>query len=184
LFSIRERLGLLGGELIIDSARGRGARVTLSAPLATASPACASGEESQIRVLLVDDHPVMRDGLTRLFARENDINVVGEASDGRSALELAEKLLPDVVLMDVNMSGMDGIEATRIIRRRLPQVKVVALSMMNDDEVVQAMLAAGASAYLGKGGPTAAIVQAVRSSVCRKAAAECRVGCIRRSLPA
>jgi CheY-like chemotaxis protein/anti-sigma regulatory factor (Ser/Thr protein kinase) len=163
LFSIRERLGLLGGELEIDSSPGRGTQVTLSAPAALEAPSPASGIDRRIRVLLVDDHPVMRDGLTRLFEPEPDIEVVGEASDGRLAIELAAKLIPDVVLMDVNMSGMGGVEANHLIRERLPQVRVVGLLMLNDLEVVRAMLAAGASAHLSKSGPSEEIVQAVRT---------------------
>jgi DNA-binding NarL/FixJ family response regulator/anti-sigma regulatory factor (Ser/Thr protein kinase) len=164
LFSIRERLDLLGGELEIDSAPGKGTRVMLNAPVILASSSSVPGRDALIRIILVDDHPVLRDGLARLFAQEPDIEVVGEASDGRAAIELATKLIPDVVLIDVNMPGLGGIEATRIIRERLPQVKVVGLSMLDDVEVVRAMLAAGASAHLSKSSPTGEIVRAVRAS--------------------
>lgn len=163
LFSIRERLGLLGGRLEIDSAPGRGTRVMLSAPAVFDSPSPASEPEGRIRLLLVDDHPVMREGLTRVFAQEPDIEVVGEASDGGAAIELAAKLIPDVVLMDVNLAALSGVEATRLIRERLPQVKVVGLSMFDSPDVVQQMLAAGASAHLCKSLPTEEIVRVVRT---------------------
>ncbi len=166
LFSIRERLGLLGGELQIDSSPGMGTRLTLSAPLPQVSSAPGQDRGRRIRVLLADDHPVMRDGLMRLLAQEPDIEVVGEACDGRAVIEFAVRLIPDVVLMDVNMSGLSGIEATRLIRSQLPQVKVVGLSMLEGVEVAQAMLAAGASAHLSKSGRTEEIVRAVRA--CRQ----------------
>lgn len=163
LFSIRERLGLLGGEVSIHSALGHGTCVTLSAPVSLVSPLQAYGPSRQVRVLVVDDHPVMREGLMRLLSNEPDMEVVGEASDGHAAIDFATRLNPDVVLMDVNMPGMGGIESTRLIRSRLPHVKVVGLSMMDGDEVSQAMLAAGASAHLSKGGATGDIVSAIRA---------------------
>ncbi len=164
LFSIRERLGSLGGELDIASSPGKGTRVTLSAPaIFVASP--EHDLVKHIHLLIVDDHPVMRDGLTRLFSQEPGIEVVAEASDGRAAVDLASKLVPDVILMDVNMSGLSGIEATRLILERHPQVKVVGLSMLDNEDVVQAMLTAGASAHLSKSDSTEEIVKAVRASV-------------------
>ncbi|MBI4861315.1 MAG: response regulator [Candidatus Riflebacteria bacterium] len=162
LFSIRERLGLLGGELVIESSTGKGTRALLSVPVASSPPEVPE-DRGRIRVLLVDDHPVMRDGLARLFSQEPDIEVVGEASDGRTAIDLAAKLTPDVVLMDVNMSDLNGIEATRLIRERLPRVRVVGLSMLDESEIVERMLEAGASAHLSKGGPTDEIVRVVRA---------------------
>jgi DNA-binding NarL/FixJ family response regulator len=155
---------LLGGELDIISAPGKGTRVTLTAPIVFLE-APDHTFEKHIRLLIVDDHPVMRDGMARLFAQEPDIEVIGEASNGRTAVELAMKLIPDVILMDINMSGMNGIEATRIIRERVPQVKILGLSMMDSDDAVRAMLGAGASAHLSKSGSTEEIVKAVRSIV-------------------
>jgi PAS domain S-box-containing protein len=165
LFSIRERLGLLGGEMEIESAPGRGTRVTLIAPIRLSCPPSGQVGSAHIRILLVDDHPIMRDGLTKMFAQEPDIEVVGEASDGETAVELAAKLVPDVVLMDIMMSGLGGVEATRIIRERLPQVKIVGFSMLDDADAVRAMLAAGASAHLSKSGPAEELLRAVRNCV-------------------
>ncbi|MBI4302543.1 MAG: response regulator transcription factor [Chloroflexi bacterium] len=102
-----------------------------------------------MRVLLVDDHPVVREGLRRVLNLGKGIQVVGEASDGEEALALAEKLSPDVVLMDIKMPNMDGIEATRWLRDKLPSTNVVMLTSYEDEYVGQA-IAAGAVGYLLK----------------------------------
>jgi DNA-binding NarL/FixJ family response regulator len=104
-----------------------------------------------IRVLVVDDHPVYRGGLvTMLKAQPSNIDVVGEAEDGAAALRLVEETRPDVVLMDIKMAGMDGIEATRQIKQRFPDVKVLALSAYDSDDFVLGMLKVGASGYMLK----------------------------------
>jgi two-component system NarL family response regulator len=103
-----------------------------------------------IRVLLVDDHELMREGLRAILEREHDIEVVGEAASGREAVARAGVLQPDVIIMDVAMKDLNGIEATRQIRREQHQVKVVALSSYADRRYVAAILEAGASAYLLK----------------------------------
>jgi len=103
-----------------------------------------------IRVLLVDDHELMREGLRAILERESDIEVVGEASSGREAVAKADSLGPDVVIMDVAMKDMNGIEATRQIRAERPTVRVVALSSHADRRYVAAILEAGASGYVLK----------------------------------
>jgi DNA-binding NarL/FixJ family response regulator len=103
-----------------------------------------------IRILLVDDHQMMREGLRALLAREPGIEIVGEASDGRTALDLVRRVAPDVVVMDVGMPELNGIEATRQIRAAHERVKVVALSTHADKRYVQRMLESGASGYVLK----------------------------------
>ena len=103
-----------------------------------------------IRVLVVDDHAVLRQSLRYLLEAQPGIDVVGEAADGREAVDLAEKLQPDVVLMDTIMPGLNGIEATRQIRRRLPKTRVLMLTGYMEDEHVAGALKAGASGYVIK----------------------------------
>lgn len=117
-----------------------------------------------IRVLLVDDHKMMREGLRALLSTVNDIEVVGEASDGRAALDLVRTLAPDVVVMDVGMPELNGIEATRRIRTEHGRVKVIALSTHTDKRYVHHMLEAGASGYLLKIGAHEELIQAVRAA--------------------
>ena len=116
-----------------------------------------------IRVMLADDHTLLREGLREILGVHGDIVVVGEASDGRNAVWLAEQLRPDVVLMDVGMRGLNGIEATRQIRARYTEVKVVGLSMHSRPRYVLDMLAAGASGYLLKVATSAEVCRAVRA---------------------
>ncbi len=116
----------------------------------------------RIRVLIADDHIIVRSGLRLLLEAEPDIDVVGEALDGRESLELVEKHLPDVVLMDITMPGMDGLEATRLIKASWPQINVLALTMHRSDEYFFEMLKAGASGYILKGAETSDLIQAVR----------------------
>jgi DNA-binding NarL/FixJ family response regulator len=103
-----------------------------------------------VRVLLADDHKIVRDGLRTLLEKHNDISVLEEAEDGREALQLAKKLVPDVVVMDIAMPDLNGIEATRQILSENPGIRIVALSMHSDKRFVSEMLKAGASAYLLK----------------------------------
>ncbi len=110
------------------------------------------GNETEvIRVLLVDDHRILREGVRALLADEPSIVVVGEARDGLEAVEQADALLPNVVVMDLLMPRMSGLEATGIIRDKHPEVRVLILSMYDDDEYVQQVIQAGASGYVLKG---------------------------------
>lgn len=115
-----------------------------------------------IRVLIADDHTIVRSGVRLLLEAEADMEVVGEALDGREALDLAESLQPDVVLMDITMPEMDGLEATREIKTRFPQINVLVLTMHRSDEYFFEMLKAGASGYILKGAKTSELINAVR----------------------
>lgn len=121
-------------------------------------------EEQPIRVILVDDHAVVRTGLATFLATCADIELVGEARNGEQALLVCEETVPDVVLMDLVMPGMDGLEATRRIRQRYPTVQVVALTSFRDDDLVQGVLNAGAIGYLLKDVSASALADAVRAA--------------------
>jgi len=114
-------------------------------------------------VLLADDHNVMRDGLRRLLEGTDGIRVVGDVADGRDAVRVAKENCPDVVVMDVTMPGLNGVEATRQIRAALPKTKVLALSMHTDGQFVTEMLKAGASGYLLKTCVVDELVLAIRA---------------------
>ncbi|HJT20471.1 MAG TPA: PAS domain S-box protein, partial [Nitrospira sp.] len=178
LFSIRERMYALGGSFTIASAPGKGTTATLTLPLALGGEAAGTlhvrrdalnkteppfetasksasrmthhVSRSQIRVLLVDDHAMVREGLRTLLNGYPEIEVVGEAGDGEAAIEEARRLLPHVVVMDVNMPRMDGIEATRHITRLLPGSAVIGLSVNASHHMQAAMKAAGGRTLLTK----------------------------------
>ncbi len=116
-----------------------------------------------IRILIADDHPHFRDGLHALLLSAPDIEVVGEAMDGKEAVKLAAGLQPDVILMDLNMPDMGGIEATRRILHTSPHISVLVISMHEDDDSVFAALQAGARGYLLKGALKAEILRAIRA---------------------
>jgi two-component system response regulator NreC len=118
-----------------------------------------------VRVLLVDDHRMMREGLRALLASAPDIEIVGEASDGRTALDLVRSLLPDVVVMDVGMPELNGVEATRQIRAGNEGVKVIALSTHTDQNYVHHMLEAGACGYVLKISAHDELLRAVRAAI-------------------
>lgn len=116
-----------------------------------------------IRLMLVDDHAVLRDGLKNILDLEEDIEVVGEAVSGDDAISAAEILLPDVILMDINIPGKNGIEVTGIIKKAYPSVKVLMLTMFDHDEYFMAAIREGADGYLLKDAPSQNVIDAIRS---------------------
>ena len=118
---------------------------------------------NSIRILLADDHTVVRDGLRALLERDPDMTVVGEAADGRECLQLVESAAPDIVVMDLAMPNLNGMEATRRIVESYPRVRVVILSMHQDESYVLGALKAGAKGYLLKDSLRSEVVQAIRS---------------------
>jgi two-component system response regulator NreC len=118
---------------------------------------------SKIRLLLVDDHPLVRTGLRTVLNAELDMEVLGEAVDGPTAIQRALELEPDVVIMDITMGGMSGLSATREIRKQLPDTRVLALTMHEDPEYVRQMLDAGASGYVIKKATSTELAVAIRA---------------------
>jgi two-component system response regulator NreC len=116
-----------------------------------------------IRILLADDHAIVRDGVRALLEKQSDMTVVGEAADGRETVQLAEEHSPDVVVMDIAMPNMNGIEATRRIVASSPRTAVVILSMHQDESYVLRSLKAGAKGYLLKDSLRSDVIEAVRS---------------------
>src|SRR5262245_51333676 len=171
LFSIQERLTLLGGHLDIQSAPGKGARFSLNLPraglryLATEGGEIprydigrqerpvsdsASGTSATLRILIADDHAVARRGLLELFREQPTLKVVGEAANGVEAVSQAMALQPDVIVMDVSMRQMNGIEATRQIHGAMPHIQIVGLTTHDDENNERSMREAGADAYFTK----------------------------------
>ncbi len=185
LFSVRERAELFGGRFEMQSTPGEGTRVVIEVPRGSVAAAAtgeavraaevaaadlrgmaaegpADGQQRKIRVLLADDHAVVRQGLAGLLREFTDFEVVGQAADGFEAVELAAELKPDVVLMDITMPGINGIEATRRILGILPRTRVIGLSMHEEADMAIAIRKAGAVGYLRKDADTDDLVAAIR----------------------
>ncbi|MCC6797303.1 MAG: response regulator [Candidatus Hydrogenedentes bacterium] len=167
LFTIQQRLVYLGGTIDIQSAPGSGTRIVLTSPVKRSNETFAQTADPQaddvggifqardsatpISILVVDDHKIVRECLVGLLRMEPSIQVIGEAEDGPQAIDLAASLNPDVILMDMNLGAMNGLEATRIVLSRNPRIKVIGLSMHSEKHIADAMIKAGASRYLSKG---------------------------------
>ena len=184
LFLLSERLSWLGGSVDISSQPGAGCTVRLTLPididnnlhdqpdkLPSNTPITASAMHSSspnrkkgpLRVILADDHTIVREGLIQILKQDKLVDVIGEAPDGETAVALAADLVPDVVLMDISMPGIGGIEATRLIKRANPTIQIIALSMHEESERGTEMQEAGAAAYINKSKAASTIGDAIRA---------------------
>jgi len=187
LLNIRERVELLGGRMKIKSAQGKGSRFSIVVPAGAskdeAAGARGAGKKwdevrgsrgeggtpvprplglAPLRVLLADDHEIVRQGLVSLLREERTVEIVGEATNGREAVDLTDQLRPDVVIMDVSMPVMSGDIATSQIKKSLPQTRVIALSMWEEPEVRARMYQAGAESYVLKTASSEELLAAIR----------------------
>lgn len=189
LFSIEDRISMLGGRMEIESAPELGCIVALIVPKSAAAKAgegpidllAAPGpeppefpfqsslpvpdEQDRIRIMIVDDHELLCETLTNLLEGEPDFDIVGQAHNGREAVRLAAEWKPYVILMDVSMPEVSGIEATDIIHKTAPDIRIIGLSMHQNAAMRQKMLDAGACAYLTKGGSSEELIETVRRVV-------------------
>jgi DNA-binding NarL/FixJ family response regulator len=117
----------------------------------------------KIRVILADDHTILRDGIRALLADETDIQLIGEAEDGRAAVRMACELKPDIVIMDIAMPLLNGLEATRQIKHHLPETEVLILSMHDNEEYIRQVLAAGAMGYILKDAAARELIEAIKT---------------------
>ena len=162
LLGMEERVGRLGGRFSIESKPGNGTVLCDSFSARQWRAGCPEGHR-MIRIILAEDHAVMRRGLRLVLEEQKDFQVVGEASDGREAVTLAETLKPDVAVLDITMPNMNGIEAARQISAKQLGVSIVVLSMHSDEGYVLRALKAGARGYLLKESPEADFIHAIRS---------------------
>jgi CheY-like chemotaxis protein len=188
LFQIRERVRLAGGEMQIEGTPNEGTRVTILLPPdgpplvevqaeaglpAGAKPLAdvpaharpATAPATKLRVLVVDDHPIVRKGLADLLREQKEIETVIEASDGPEAVALCRQSPLDVVVMDVTMPRMDGVEATRRIKQSRPEIRIIGLSMHENGDMAKAMMDAGAVAYFRKDVRADALISAILAGV-------------------
>ena len=196
LANIRERMQWLGGSMDEVSAPGEGTRTVLKAPRHPASASGGSGLDAggasspasgpkaegdaaclgaarRCRVEVADDHRVVREGLVRMINETSDFEVVAEADDGVEAVELAALHRPNLIVMDVTMPRLDGVEATRRIVRALLGTRIIGLSLHAEEDMARRMRDAGASAYLNKAGPADELLAAMRRSRPRIAGGTC-----------
>jgi len=191
IFSIRERLSLIGGLLNIHSKPGEGTRVELSIPVGLKKPVLLTPELSingsvngalttpekhphpngksvhydakhPARVVVADDHRLFREGLINLLSQEPTLSIIGEASDGQEAVELCGKLRPDLLICDVTMPKLNGVQVTKQVSREFPEIRIIGLSMHEREDMADAMRAAGAVAYVTKSGPSDQLLSVIR----------------------
>jgi CheY-like chemotaxis protein len=178
---VRERIELSGGRFLLESAPGQGTQVTLCLPVsafeaqrlpgAASAPDVGSGAAlsqgkkgagPRVRAVLVDDHQVARTGLRDALSRHPDLEVVGEAATGVGAVETVARLQPDVVIMDVNLPDISGIEATRQITTAYPEIRVIGFSMHDAGDCAKALQTAGACGFVSKAAPVGELITALQ----------------------
>jgi PAS domain S-box-containing protein len=182
LFSIRERLFALGGEMKMASSPGHGTTIELHAPMADHStdeevrrrqgkqapahdgdkdaPPVSAGNRA-IKVLVVDDHPMVREGIANIISSDQRMQVSGQACDGLEAIDMVEQHPPEVILMDLNMPRMNGIDATREIHRRWPEIRIIGLSVQDDSTTAKSICDAGAAAFVSKSAASDKMIAAI-----------------------
>ena len=179
LFSIRERMEAIEGTFEITSIPNQGTTASLKLSLAPPETATQSdktlrvstaklAKTPDVRILMVDDHPLVRQGIRGVMDGFANMHIVGEAADGREAVQLAQSLRPDVVIMDVNMPNMDGVEATRLIKQSCPEITVIGLSINTDRQIDAAMKEAGASSFVTKDAAPEQLYSAISAALVRK----------------
>lgn len=190
LFNIQERIKFFGGHFKIESKLGKGCRITLGVPKKgipkaqkpadldnepvpeNAKKSDASKESNgyvlgeTVKILIADDHAVMRQGLANLLEEEEAFEVIGQVANGNEAVRMASEMSPDIILMDVSMPGMDGIEATTHIVRAHPNIRIIALSMHDDNGTRERMAKAGAAGYIYKASPAEELIRTIRAHAC------------------
>lgn len=139
----------------------RASKTSRSASAKNAAP--SPSNQKQTRVLLADDHPVIRRGIAACLANHPNLEVVGEASDGKETLRKAKELAPDIILMDIDMPHTNGLAVTETLRKELPQIKVLILSMSNSATFVPRIIQSGARGYIPKDAPTEELVKAIET---------------------
>jgi DNA-binding NarL/FixJ family response regulator len=177
LLGMRERASLVGGKITIRRNQGGGLRVGAHLPLTVAQTGTSAGAElassqtlagkpwtkSAIRVLLVDDHSLVRAGLRRVLEQAPDIRIIAEACDGREAVDKFQEVSPDMVVMDISMPEMDGMEASKRILSLYPQARILMLTRFHEEQYAIRTLKAGCLGYLTKGSSTQQLHHAVRA---------------------
>lgn len=178
LLGIQERLGLIGGLAKVISEPGQGTTVELTAP-ATFNPQSNASQEAfkspvasgppskaprHLRVMVADDHKLFREGLISLLSQEPYLNIVGESGDGQQAIELARQLHPDIMIVDVSMPKVNGVQVAAVLSKEQPQLRIVGLSMHERDDMALAMRNAGAIAYCSKSAPVEVLVHILRDA--------------------